>query len=448
VSAANGSTSPARGGGLPAASLPESLQVVVTGLLPALVRGLFSPRKGAMKLLTAIDADRRTVETLQGLRRKYGGEGLRLLGGRIVAVWGDGALHEVLDRSADVYASDGGAKGKGMGHFQPDALTVSRGEEWEDRRAFNEAVLAAREDVHPDAERFVRVVAEEVEHLPAPGTLDWDAWIALWDAITLRVIFGDRARDDHELTQQLESLMGEANRLVGLSTGDAFYEFYGHLERYVAHPEPGSLLARFADAPQTPTTRVVHQIPHWMFATRDTLGMNAFRALAVIAADPEVGEKARAEAVAADPADARAVQGMAYLDGCLQEAMRLWPTVPLIARETTRPTTLAGEDLDEGTQVMILNVFNHRNADDVADADRLRPERWVTGGDDYRFNHLSHGRQDCPGAPLVTLLGTAVLAGVLRRSRPRLVAPEIDPREPLPYMLDFYATRFELSPAR
>ncbi len=62
---------------------------------------------------------------------------------------------------------------------------------------------------------------------------------------------------------------------------------------------------------------------------------------------------------------------MRYLEGCLQEAMRLWPTTPLLARETTRDTTLAGEKLKEGTQVMLLNVFNHRDPDHVEDADSL-----------------------------------------------------------------------------
>ena len=107
------------------------------------------------------------------------------------------------------------------------------------------------------------------------------------------MIFGDRARDDQELTELLEKLMGEANRIVGLSESDDYYEFYGRLERQLRDPEPGSLLARFADAPQTDRTRVVHQIPHWIFAMRDTLGANTYRALAAIVARPGVERRVR-----------------------------------------------------------------------------------------------------------------------------------------------------------
>lgn len=441
MSASNG------GQRLPEASLAESARFVAAGLVPALARGLFKPRRTAMKALTAIDADARAARVLSQLRAKHGGEGVRLLGGRIVTLWGGDAIREVLDRSAEDFASDGGAKGKGMAHFQPDALTLSRGEAWRDRRRFTEAVLATSEPVHPDGDRFVRVVADEVARLDLRSTLAWDDWERLFDRITLRVIFGDRARDDQELTGLLEQLMSEANRLVGLSQDDEYHEFYGRLERHLREPEPGSLVARFAEAPQSETTRVVQQLPHWMFAMRDTLGANAYRALVAIVALPDVCSRVRAELGEGDVADAGVIGDLPYLEGCLQEAMRLWPTVPLIARETTRETTLAGTTLDEGTQVMVLNTFNHRDAEAVPDAHRMRPERWMEGERDPRFNHLSGGTQYCPGIPLVLLLGKAVLAAVLRRHSLTLAQPEIDPNEDLPHMLDFFDARFHVRPA-
>ncbi len=446
-SAAHSSTNGSQAaGGLPAASLPESLSILVTGIVPALVRGLFSPRRSAMKLLTAIDADRRTISVLSGARSKHDGQGIKLLGGRIVVLWGEGAIKEVLDHSADAYASDSGAKAKGMSHFQPDAATLSRGEEWRDRRAFHEAVLATPERVHPLAGHFITVVADEIDRLGLGGTLRWDEWERLFDRITLRVIFGDHARDDQELTGLLEKLMGQANRLVGLSHEDAYYELYAKIERHLREPGADSLVARIADAPHTDTTRVAQQIPHWMFAMRDTLGTNAYRALAAIVSDQAVEQRVRMELGGIDPSDPAAVDGLRYLEGCLQEAMRLWPTTPLLARETTRETTLMGEPLEEGTQVMLLNVFNHRDPDHVEDADRLKPERWADGGRDYRFNHLSNGTQDCPGGALVLLLGKAVLAQLLDRYSLVLQRPKLANPASLPASFDFYDACFSVRP--
>lgn len=443
--AAEGSSSdePDRGG-LPSASLPEGIQVLVLGVVPALVRGLFSPRRAAMKLLTALDADSRAVSALSAIRQKYDGEGVRLLGGRMAVLWGAGAIREVLDGSADAYASDSGAKAKGMSHFQPEALTLSRGEEWRDRRDFNEAVLSSDEAVHPFAPRFLAVVADEIQRLQLGQVLEWSSWERLFDHLTLRVIFGDRARDEQRLTELLEKLMGEANRLVGLGASDEFYEFYGELERQLQDPAPESLIARFAEAPHGDTTRVVHQIPHWMFAMRDTLGANCYRALAAIVADSGVERRVLEELEGKDLFDPDAVDGLSYLGGCLHEAMRLWPTTPLLARETTREVTLAGERLDAGTQVMMLNVFNHRDSEHVEDADRLKPERWTSSEPDYRFNHLSNGSQDCPGGPLVLLLGKAVIAGILDAHSLKLEQPTIDAGKPLPHMLDFFEERFSV----
>jgi cytochrome P450 len=330
-----------------------------------------------------------------------------------------------------------------MSHFQPDALTLSRQADWRDRRPFNEAVLGSRERVHPFAARFVAVAGDEVERMPVGCTLDWRDWEAMFDRITLRVIFGDSSRDERRLTGLLEKLMAEANRLVGLTPNDDYYELYGGLERQLRDPEPGSLLASFADAPHSDRTRVVQQIPHWMFAMRDTLGANAYRALVAIVADPAVERRVRDEIAVVDLADPAALDRMRYLEGALHEAMRLWPTTPLLAREAIRDVTLAGERVPAGTQILILNVFNHRDPDHVEDADRLVPERWSDGAGDYRFNHLSNGRQDCPGAPLVLLLGKAVLANVLARYSLELEAPRLRTSGgALPAMLDFFQARF------
>ena len=81
----------------------------------------------------------------------------------------------------------------------------------------------------------------------------------------------------------------------------------------------------------------------------------------MIVADSSVADRVREEIAGGDLRDPSFVDGLKYLEGCLQEAMRLWPTVPLLARETTEPTELAGAEIDEGTQVMILNTFNHRD---------------------------------------------------------------------------------------
>src|SRR4051812_17799895 len=157
-------------------SVADDLRFVLTGLLPALARGLFSPRPRAMKWLSRLNTDRRTIAFLDGVRSKYGGDGVRFMRGKMTVLWGEDAIREVLDNSATKYASDAGAKKKGMSQFQPDALTLSRGEDWEDRREFNEHVLATSEEEHPQAARIRDVIEDEVGRLRIGDGLTWERW--------------------------------------------------------------------------------------------------------------------------------------------------------------------------------------------------------------------------------------------------------------------------------
>src|SRR5581483_9734248 len=88
---ANGRTDSVEPGappGLADASLREALGILATGVVPVLVRGLFSPRPRAMRLLTRLDADGRAISVLTGVRRRHDGQGVRLLGGRLIVLWG------------------------------------------------------------------------------------------------------------------------------------------------------------------------------------------------------------------------------------------------------------------------------------------------------------------------------------------------------------------------
>ena len=94
---------------------------------------------------------------------------------RMLLVLATGDVRRVLEGSPSPFAADPEAKRKGMVHFQPDALTISRGAEWQSRRRFTEAVLG-----QVAADRVTEVVRDEVRDLiagpvrAADGELRWD----------------------------------------------------------------------------------------------------------------------------------------------------------------------------------------------------------------------------------------------------------------------------------
>ena len=443
---------------LPGASLIEGIRFTAQAMVPNVVQGLFRRRSNAVRVATRLDVDGQAVGLIDGIRRSHGAGPVwvRVARERMLLALATDDIRRVLDGSPTPFAPDPEAKRKGMGHFQPDALTISRGEQWRKRRRFAEAVLDTGEPVHGDADRFAQVIAEEIAELIAvvegtgEGELGWEPWSEASWRITRRIVLGDAARDDHELTEALASMMAAANGMPE-EPSDRLGDFLARIREYIGRGEGGSLVGRFGEIQADDEVKVDRQATHWLFAMGDTLAANAFRALAAIASHPWPRAEVEAEVAAAANdgglGGGAAVASLDYLGACLQDAMRLWPTTPFLSRETLEQTEWGGEKVPAGTQILISNTFNHRDRERHDFADRFAPEAWTEGDaeGDWSFNHLSHGPQGCPGAGLAIFVGQAMLANLLCGHKVRQANHQLDPDKPLPHMLDFFSLKFEVS---
>jgi cytochrome P450 len=434
---------------LPSASRGESVRFTLAAMLPNLVQGLFRRRRKAVRAATKLNVDRRGIAAIGSIRRSHGPGPVwvRAGGDRMLLLLGTEDVRRALDGSPEPFAPDPDAKRRGMTHFQPDALTISRGGLWQNRRRFAESVLDSSSPVHRLGDEFVAAADQEVgamlDGLPG-GELHWDSFQRCGWRITRTVVLGRSARDDEELTDQLAAMMDEANKLPKEDEASEHLEpFLAGIRRYIEAAEPGSLVSMFGGAPADGETRAERQVTHWLFAMGDTLFINLFRALAAIAGHPRQRQKVKEEISGAGP-DARGIAGLSHLEACLQEAMRLWPTTPLLSRETLEETEWDGATVPAGTQVLISNTFNHRDRQRHEGANRFEPEAWTHGdrGNDWSLNHFSHGPQGCPGTSLALLVGKATLVSLLRRGNPRLLEPALEPGRSMPEMLDFFRIRF------
>jgi cytochrome P450 len=432
------------------ASVVEGVRFTAQVAVPNVVLGLFAKRSVPTRVAAAVHAEDLAYLLVQGLVRRYGPDPfwIRVARDEALLVHHPDDIRMVLGGSPDPFASDPEAKRKGMAAFQPNALTISRTPLWQNRRRFAEAVLDTGQPMHRLAPAFLAVVAAESERLLAQPSLDWPAVNGAFQRITRRVVFGDSAADDVSVTAELGELMAAGNKMPG-RPADGYPPFVQRIQRYVDAAEPGSLCALVADAPYDGDTDVAGQLVHWLFAMGDTLAANVLRTLALLASHPLQTAEVRAELAGADLAEPKAVTALDFLTGCLLEAMRLWPTTQLFGRVTTADVRFpTGAVLPAGSQVLIHNLFNHRNRDRIGFADRFAPEEWATGtaGQDWSFNFFSHGPQGCPGADLALLLGTAFAGRLLERSDLRLSGAALDPGARLPHGLDVNGLRLYLTP--
>lgn len=424
------------------ASLVDGVRFTAQIGVPNVLQGLFKKRELPTKIASLTRAETLGYQLVEGLVERLGP------GPFLVRVATDWALllhapddiEFVLGGSPDPFASDPETKKKGMTAFQPDALTISRGDLWRNRRTFAEAVLATGKPLHPLAGGFLEVVDQAVQELAGLQTVTWEDLNDSFQRITRTVVFGELAAADRDLTRELGALMAAGNSTPG-KPARGYDEFLAHIQRYVDAPDPRSLTGLFATAPRDGSTEVAGQVIHWLFAMGDTLAANVMRTLALLSSHPEQLHEVRAELEQVSLDDAKAVAGLDYLAGCLLEAMRLWPTTPLFGRVTTSKVTFpGGEVLEAGTQVLIYNVFNHRNKERVPYADRFAPGEWASGdaSESWLFNFFSHGPQGCPGAGLAIFLGQAFLANLLATWTPTLDGASLSPGQPLPHGLDVY----------
>jgi cytochrome P450 len=381
----------------PRASVIEGIRFTAQIGIPNVVQGLFNKRELPTKVASVVGTDHFGYELVEGLVKAHGPGPffVRLAKDEALLVTHPDDLKFVLGGSPDPFASDPEPKLKGMSAFQPEALTISRGDLWAQRRLFADAVLEPGSPLHRLAGSFLGVAADTAREL-RDRSVDYRTIDAAFQRMTRRVVFGDHAADDTRLMELLGELMSQGNKMPG-EPGPQYPEMIKIIEGHLEQAEAGSLAAEIATR-TAPPGGAAGQVVHWLFAMGDTLAANTLRALAALATHTEQQAEVRAELVKADIGTPEGVASLKYLAGCLLEAMRLWPTTGMFARVTTRDVTFpSGAVLPAGQQVLIYNVFNHRNRDRIPYADRFSPGEWVSGdaSQDWSFNFMSHRGTGC-----------------------------------------------------
>lgn len=435
---------------LPTATLSETMQVTSDILIPTLAKGPIIRRPRMVALTERFELDRRAVRRMQRLRDTYGSGPLllRTPPGRTQALILDPEhVHRVLDGSPEPFSTASSEKRAALAHFEPKGALITRGPERAERRRYNEQVLESERPQHRMAERFITVAREETERILAgarrAGELNWAVFADGWFRMVRRVVVGDGARDDTKLRALIDGLRADGNwAFLKPKRRGMRRQFYARLKRYLARAEPGSLAQMMAATPSSRTTAPGQQVPQWLFAF-DPAGMTTFRTLALLAAHPEHAERAREEV---RKQRGSATPHLPYLRASVLESLRLWPTTPMVLRQSTRETTWETGVMPAETGILIYTPFFHRDDEVLPYADRFAPEVWLDSERDPKAWPLipfSGGPAICPGRHLVLLLTSTVLAALIDERQVWLKPlTRLDPRRPLPGTLDNYSLRF------
>ncbi|MFV1593017.1 cytochrome P450 [Phaeobacter sp. JH20_36] len=190
-----------------------------------------------------------------------------------------------------------------------------------------------------------------------------------------------------------------------------------------ADPETGDLFS---------TQEMVDQVAIFFLAGHETSASALAWALYLVALAPDWQDRIAAEAQDLSLDSFAEVGKLRVSRDVFREALRLYPPVPMMVRETTCPQQFRGRTLPKGAQVVLSPWHLHRHTRLWENPDGFDPGRWQTenGKTCQREAYIpfSAGPRVCTGAGFAMVEGPLILSMILRRFR---VAP-VSGKEPIP----------------
>ncbi|WP_255646772.1 cytochrome P450 [Inquilinus sp. Marseille-Q2685] len=118
------------------------------------------------------------------------------------------------------------------------------------------------------------------------------------------------------------------------------------------------------------------------------------------------------------------VPRLVYTRAIIEETLRLYPPVPLLAREAAREDTIRGRRVKAGALVIVVPWLLHRHRLFWREPDHFRPERFLPGHPDaplkYSYVPFSVGPRTCAGLSFGLTEAIVCLATLARMVQLRL----------------------------
>uniref|UniRef100_A0A0P4YCM9 Cytochrome p450 n=1 Tax=Daphnia magna TaxID=35525 RepID=A0A0P4YCM9_9CRUS len=113
------------------------------------------------------------------------------------------------------------------------------------------------------------------------------------------------------------------------------------------------------------------------------------------------------------------IPNLKYLECCIKETLRLYPSVPAFERNVIEDIEIGGFTIPAGCTLGCLTVATHRNPKVFPDPLAYKPERFLpdeaVGRHPYAYIPFSAGPRNCIGQRFAMLEGKVVLSTLLRR---------------------------------
>lgn len=181
------------------------------------------------------------------------------------------------------------------------------------------------------------------------------------------------------------------------------------------------------------TQEMVDQVAIFFLAGHETSASALGWSLYLLARYPEWQDAVAQEAAGLPQnPDFASLSKLKITRDVFREALRLYPPVPMMVRETTRPETFRERAVTPGSQVVISPWHLHRQERLWDNPDGFDPARWQTENGQKcmreAFIPFSTGARVCTGAGFAMVEGTLLLAMLVRAFK----FDRLEGRDPVP----------------
>jgi cytochrome P450 len=226
-------------------------------------------------------------------------------------------------------------------------------------------------------------------------------------------------------------------RLGRLASGDTARFFEQRVSRLVAarrarieagDAAPDDLLTALLsaqdeeDGATLSDREVAANILTFILAGHETTARTLGWALHLVSRSPEAAAHLRAEADAFDAGAgvelAKWADALPWTRAVIEEAMRLFPPAPTLARRALGPDVIGGQAIEAGAAIVISPWLLHRHETLWEDPAEFRPERFLPANrkavDRYAYIPFSAGPRVCIGAAFAMQEAMIAMVAILR----------------------------------
>ncbi len=169
---------------------------------------------------------------------------------------------------------------------------------------------------------------------------------------------------------------------------------------------------------------MVDQVAIFFMVGHETSASALAWSLYLLALYPEWQDRVAEEAAGYDGSFA-GLSTLKVTRNVFREALRLYPPVPMMVRETMKPETFRNRAIATGAQIVLSPWHLHRHSRMWEEPDAFDPARWERDDNNRAARHaympFSAGPRVCTGAGFAMIEGVVLLARLLRSHRFGLV---------------------------